>query len=77
MLLWKPLEGLTWGKGNTVYIDFFPLKSLLLNKLFLFSSQVFAYDYCFWSMEETRSDKFAGLLNRLHPKHKYTHAHTR
>ncbi|KAG7316441.1 hypothetical protein KOW79_019982 [Hemibagrus wyckioides] len=22
--------------------------------------KVFAYDYCFWSMEETRSDKFAG-----------------
>lgn len=23
--------------------------------------QVFAYDYCFWSMDESQKDKFAGL----------------
>lgn len=26
----------------------------------VFSPQVFAYDYCFWSMDETDKDKFAG-----------------
>lgn len=24
------------------------------------SLQVFAYDYCFWSMDESQKDKFAG-----------------
>lgn len=28
--------------------------------LIVFTSQVFAYDYCFWSMDETDKDKFAG-----------------
>lgn len=31
---------------------------------FLVPSQVFAYDYCFWSMDETEKDKFAGQLAR-------------
>uniref|UniRef100_A0A8C6LNQ4 Kinesin family member 13B n=1 Tax=Nothobranchius furzeri TaxID=105023 RepID=A0A8C6LNQ4_NOTFU len=26
----------------------------------VFASQVFAYDYCFWSMDESQKDKFAG-----------------
>lgn len=26
----------------------------------VFTSQVFAYDYCFWSMDETDKEKFAG-----------------
>lgn len=26
----------------------------------VYSLQVFAYDYCFWSMDESQKDKFAG-----------------
>lgn len=26
----------------------------------IFFLQVFAYDYCFWSMDESQQDKFAG-----------------
>ncbi|KAK3542444.1 hypothetical protein QTP86_025898 [Hemibagrus guttatus] len=32
------------------------------NMTLISKHKVFAYDYCFWSMEETRSDKFAVLL---------------
>lgn len=42
-----------------------------------FSSQVFAYDYCFWSIDETQSDKFAGLLILdVRPKHTHACTHT-
>lgn len=27
-----------------------------------FQFQVFAYDYCFWSMDETDKEKFAGTV---------------
>uniref|UniRef100_A0AAR2K6W1 Kinesin family member 13Bb n=1 Tax=Pygocentrus nattereri TaxID=42514 RepID=A0AAR2K6W1_PYGNA len=33
---------------------------LLWSMLLLLSSQVFAYDYCFWSMDEANTAKFAG-----------------
>lgn len=34
--------------------------TLLTLMLCLCAIQVFAYDYCFWSMDETDKEKFAG-----------------
>uniref|UniRef100_A0A8C7HR78 Kinesin family member 13B n=1 Tax=Oncorhynchus kisutch TaxID=8019 RepID=A0A8C7HR78_ONCKI len=44
--------------GNQTVLN--PVLCVFLNWLSFSPAQVFAYDYCFWSMDEADTDKFAG-----------------